>query len=201
MDAEAILQFWFGDAADDPVKARARESFWFGASAKADRTIRERFLPTIEAAGRGELSAWLNDPRSALALIVALDQFPLNAWRGTAKAYDFATAALDAAKRAVAAGHPVRLTPVENAFLILPYQHSESIGDQRESVRLSTEFLNAAPPGWQLLMERYLWFARQHHDIIERFGRFPHRNRVLGRASTQEELDYLASGGPTFGQG
>ncbi|MGH8504272.1 MAG: DUF924 family protein [Gammaproteobacteria bacterium] len=198
---EAILEFWFGRAPDDPAEARARGALWFGAAPETDRTIRARFVPTIEAAARGELHHWLNDARSALALIVVLDQFPLNAWRGTTKPYEYGGQALDAARHAVAAGYLHRLAPIENAFLILPYQHSEAIEDQRESVRLGAELVRSAPPAWRPLMKDYLGFARQHLAIIERFGRFPHRSRVLGRSPTQAEQEYLAGGGATFGQG
>jgi uncharacterized protein (DUF924 family) len=200
-DPESILEFWFGRAAGDPAEASARETSWFGASGEADSLIRERFASAIEAAARGELDSWVQVPRSALALALLLDQFPRNIWRGTAKAFTHDARALRVAKEAVARGHLHELAPVEQAFLVLPLQHSESVEDQRESVRLSSEIAQAAPKAWRPLLERYLQFARQHLALVERFGRFPHRNHVLGRRPTPEEEAYLREGGDSFGQG
>ena len=201
LSPEKILQFWFADTANDPARAAARNEFWFKSSSATDTLIREQFSPAIEAAARGELAAWADTPRSALALVLLLDQFPRNIWRGTARAFAHDPQALTAAQRAVAFEYLRQLMPVEQAFLLLPYQHSESIENQRESVRLSDEITMAAPPAWRPLMEYYSKFAKQHRDLIERFGRFPHRNRVLGRESRAEEEAYLRAGGMTFGQG
>jgi uncharacterized protein (DUF924 family) len=199
-DPQGILEFWFGGAADDPAEASARESFWFGASGEADSLIRERFASSVEAAARGEFESWVQAPRSALALVLLLDQFPRNMWRGTAKAFAHDAHALRAAREAVARGHLHNLAPLERAFLVLPFQHCESIDDQREAIRLSSEIAQAAPTAWRPVLERYLQFAKQHLALIERFGRFPHRNHVLGRTPTAEEEAYLRGGGASFGQ-
>lgn len=199
-DPETILAFWFGGAAQDPVAAAARESFWFGASDEIDRRVRDHFAPAIEAAAGGELDTWLRAARSALALVLLLDQFPRNAWRGTARAFAQDGLALRAAREAIARGHLRELAALEQAFLVLPFQHSESIEDQREAVRLSSEIARTAAPEWRPLLEHYLQFARRHLELIERFGRFPHRNRVLGRDPTEEEEHYLRAGGTDFGQ-
>lgn len=198
-DPEAILDLWFGDASYDPAKARAREALWF-ASAETDALIRQRFAATIEAAARGDLASWTDAPRSALALVVLLDQFTRNVGRGTARAFAHDAQAFETARQAVASGHFARLSPVEQSFLILPYEHSESLEHQRESVRLYADVAQAAPVVWRPLLEYYLEFAKQHLALIERFGRFPHRNRVLGRESTPAERAYLTGGGATFGQ-
>src|SRR5262245_44358070 len=198
--AEAILAFWFGRAAEDPAEATSRETFWFEPSRETDSLIRELFAPAMEAATQGELDSWLRAPRSALALVLLLDQFPRNVWRGTAQAFMHDAQALRAAREAVARGQLRELAPLEQAFLVLPFQHSESIQDQRESVRLSSEIAQLAPPGWRALLEGYLQFAIQHLKLIERFGRFPHRNQVLGRNPTSEEEAYLREGGTRFGQ-
>lgn len=201
VDPEAILEFWFGDAAADATKAAARERCWFGAASETDAIIRERFLPAIEAAARDDLASWAREPRFALAEVILLDQFPRNVWRGTAKAFAYDSKALDAARAAVAAGHLDRLAPIEQAFLILPFEHSEAIQDQRECVHLSAMIAASAPAEWRPLLERYLDFAVKHLEIIERFGRFPHRNRVLGRAATPGEIEYLEAERERFGQG
>ncbi|HWO42968.1 MAG TPA: DUF924 family protein [Candidatus Eisenbacteria bacterium] len=199
--AEEVLDFWFGGSAHDAAQAAARKRLWFEASAEFDDVVRRRFRDTVEAAAAGRLEGWLAGPHSALALVLLLDQFPRNIWRGTAQAFSCDAQALRVARHALGAGYRSALSPVEQAFLIMPYQHSESIGEQRESVALYEELLRAASPEWHPLLEENLSFARQHLAIIERFGRFPHRNRILGRISTPEEEQYLASGGATFGQG
>jgi uncharacterized protein (DUF924 family) len=197
---EEIVNFWFADAADDPVKAKGRTEFWFGTSAETDAAIRERFSGTVEAAGRGELVEWRAQPRSNLALTVILDQFPRNIWRGRAEAFAYDSQALEAAVHGVNAGHLPQLSPIERAFLIMPFQHTESVEDQRESVRLYEELVRSAPSEWRPLLEEYSSFSQEHLATIERFGRFPHRNRVLGRISTLEELAFLQGGGPSYGQ-
>jgi uncharacterized protein (DUF924 family) len=198
---ESILAFWFAGALADPDAAQARSALWFGASPELDASVRERFAPLVERAARGELASWLAEPPSALALVIALDQFPRNIWRGSARAFAHDARALAAAEQAVAAGHLARLSPLEGAFLILPYQHSESAPHQRESVELCKGLVRRAPPAWRALLEGYLGYAEQHRELIERFGRFPHRNRALGRTPTDAEQAYLAAGGATFGQG
>ena len=200
-DPEAILEFWFGAAAHDPAQAAARAGLWFGSSAETDALIRERFTPVVEAAARGELAPWARAPRSALGLVVLLDQFSRNIWRGTARAFAHDPQALAVAQASVASGDLEQLEPVEQMFLVLPYEHSESLEHQRTSVGLFTQIATAAPPTWRRLVEGSLKFAAQHLALIERFGRFPHRNFVLGRESTAEEEAYLRAGGATFGQG
>jgi uncharacterized protein (DUF924 family) len=199
-DPQDILDFWFGRVADDPAEASRRETFWFGASQEADSLIRERFVSTVEGAARGDLDSWVQGPSSALALILLLDQFPRNIWRGTAEAFAHDAKALKAAREAVARGHLNSLAPLEQAFLVLPFQHSEFIDDQLESVHLCSEIARAAPEVWRPLLEHHLQFAKQHLALIERFGRFPHRNNLLGRTPTAAEEAYLARGGVTFGQ-
>lgn len=199
-DAETILAVWFGGAAADPAVAAAREGFWFGASPEADALVRDRFSAAVEAAARGELESWLDAARPALALVLLLDQFPRNLWRGTARAFAQDAQGLRMARAAVARGHLPRLAPLEQAFLVLPYQHSESAEDQREALRLVSGIVRAAPPAWHPLLDRYREVAEQHRALIEQFGRFPHRNRILGRATTPEEDAYLAGGGVRFGQ-
>jgi uncharacterized protein (DUF924 family) len=200
-DPETILDFWFGDAPRDPAAAARRADLWFGGSAEVDAEIRERFGAEIEAAASGARDAWINEPRPALALVVLLDQFPRNVWRGSARAFSCDAKALEVARRAVAQGHLAALAPVEQSFVTLPFQHSEALEDQRESVRLMETVVASAPPPWQGELGVHLDFARRHLQLIERFGRFPHRNRALGRESTPEELSYLGGGGETFGQG
>ncbi|MGE0581415.1 MAG: DUF924 family protein [Steroidobacteraceae bacterium] len=199
--ADEILTFWFADANDGPAQAQARQAFWFRGSAEVDEAIRGRFMPTVEAALRGELEPWSDVPGAALALVLLLDQFPRNAWRGTARAFSGDALALATARAAVGAGFLERLELAQRAFMILPFEHSESLADQHESMRLFAALASAAPGRWRALFDGYLDYARQHCEIIERFGRFPHRNRVLGRETTPEERAWLDGGGAVFGQG
>lgn len=195
-----ILDFWFADAAQAPAKAEARMPFWFTASAGIDVQVRERFKAAVESASRGERDAWKQAPRSALALVLLLDQFPRNIWRGTAEAFAFDPPALAIARESVSAGFLSRLAPIEQMFLTLPYQHCETLDAQRESLRLCRAIVAAAPPDWQPMLKGFAPYAAQHLNLIERFGRFPHRNKVLGRVPTDAERAYLKAGGATFGQ-
>jgi uncharacterized protein (DUF924 family) len=198
---EDILQFWFGDAAESPAKAEARMPLWFTASAETDAECRERFGPAVEAAGRGERDAWMQAPRSALALVLLHDQFPRNIWRGAVRAFAHDARALAVARHAVGAGLLHAVAPIEQQFFTFPYQHSESLDAQRESLRLCRGIVAAAPPEWRPCLETFVPYAQQHFEIIERFGRFPHRNAVLGRVPSAAEREYLERGGETFGQG
>ena len=198
---ESILQFWFDDAAESPAKAAARVELWFTPSAATDAECRDRFGATVDAAGRDELDTRVRAPRSALALVLLLDQFPRNIWRGTAQAFAYDAKALTVAGQAIESNFMHELAPIEQQFFTLPFQHSEKLDAQRESLRLCHEIVAAAPLHWRPVLETFVPYAHEHYAIIERFGRFPHRNAVLGRESTAEEQAYLESGGETFGQG
>lgn len=200
-DARQVLEFWFGDAAHDPAAAAARQPFWFQGNAQTDALITARFGATIEAAARGGLAQWRESARGALAFVLVCDQFPRNVWRGTARAFSCDALALGAAHDAIATGALARLSPVEQAFLLLPLEHSEALADQRDCVARFEALLAASPAPWRELVEGWLRYAREHLALIERFGRFPHRNRVLGRPSTDAEREYLDGGGARFGQG
>jgi len=179
--AQQVLDFWFDPALD----AAQRNKRWFAKDAAFDAEIRRRFLPLYEEGAAGRLAAWMDSPRSALALVVLLDQFPRNMFRGEARAFAADELARDAAG-ALRAGLD-DLSPDERLFACLPYEHSESMADQD----LACELI--APLGGELLR-----YAERHREIIERFGRFPHRNAILGRASTPEEVEFLKLPGSGF---
>lgn len=157
---------------------------WFTKDEAFDRRFRERFLARHEAAAEGLLDGWAETADGALALMLLLDQFPRNAFRGTSRMYATDAPARRIAERALAAGHDRRLEPEVRLFLYLPFSHSEDLADQRRAVELfrSQDAENEA-------------HARGHHDIVARFGRFPHRNRILGRETTPEEQRFLDDGG------
>jgi len=195
-----ILTFWFADAVEDPAKAIQRRSFWFQADPTVDEMISERFSASILCASRGELSAWEQAPLSCLAHVILLDQFPRNLYRGKARAFQFDSRALGVASRGVAAGYLDQLSLVEKCFLLLPYEHSEDLYVQRAGIDLLERIVDGAEPEWEPSARVSLDFAKRHFEIVERFGRFPHRNAVLGRLSTPVEKAYLEGVGESFGQ-
>ncbi len=181
--AEEVLRFWFGSGAE---YGRPRAQ-WFEKNAAFDAEIRARFLPLIEEAAAGGLAAWCGTAAQCLALIVALDQFPRNMFRGAGRAFATDPLALGAARHAVAQGYDRTMLPVEKTFVYLPFEHSESLADQE----LCCELMKSLDP-------EQLRYALRHKEIIERFGRFPHRNALLGRASTPEEIEFLKEPGSGF---
>ncbi len=186
--AEEILEFWFGTRSE---RGGARKA-WFEKNAAFDDSIRARFLGLYEGAAAGRRSAWRERGGECLALIVLLDQFPRNMFRNSARAFVADALALDAARHAVATGFDRGMLPVERQFLYLPFEHSEALEDQLracELMQLLEEFPQTA--------EARLW-ALKHLEIIRRFGRFPHRNAALGRASTTEEVEFLKQPGSSF---
>jgi uncharacterized protein (DUF924 family) len=199
-DAERILDFWFGAAATEPARAAARVAIWFGDDPGFDAVIGREFGAWIAPAARGERAAWEASARGALALVILLDQFPRNVFRGEAAAFAYDAQALAIARRALASAPAGQLTPVEHVFLLLPLEHAESLAVQDECVARARALAASCPPEWRDVIRSFVPFAEQHRAIVARFGRFPHRNRLLGRASTAEELAYLAEGAETFGQ-
>jgi len=192
--ARAVLDFWFGEPGT-PAFGRASER-WFKRDDAYDALIRERFGRTLEGARRGECDGWLGTPLGALALVIVLDQFSRNAYRGSADAFAADAPALEAARRLVASGaHLVLPTAEHRAFAYLPFEHAESLEAQRESVRL---FEMLARETGQTGKGSYVDYARRHAAVIERFGRFPHRNAALGRVSTEEECGFLREPGSSF---
>lgn len=182
-DFHAVLDFWFG-APGSADFGRPRAA-WFKKSDAFDALIRERFLSLYEAARVGELAGWRDSPLSLLALIIVCDQFPRNLFRDSPRAFESDPLALDCAREMVARGWDRRLLGVQRQFVYLPFEHAENIAMQRESMRLFGEL--AHEPAHAGLLE----WAHKHFVIIERFGRFPHRNAVLGRASSAEETEFL----------
>ena len=183
---EEILNFWFGA---DEAERGDRDRVWFVANPAFDHACVTRFLADHERAAVGDLSAWMNQPRSCLALILLLDQFPRNMFRGTPRAFATDSNALGVARHAIARGFDTGLAPIERSFVYLPIEHSEKLDDQIESMRLFRALADADPA-----LAGYVDYADQHLDEIRRFGRFPHRNAILGRPSTPDEVKFLTGG-------
>ncbi len=195
---EPLLEFWFGSLTDGFADDMHRER-WFAGGNAFDQDCRMRFAGLAEDAADGSLSDWLEAPRSCLAYILLTDQIPRNIHRGAALAFATDGAALNAARVGIEAGFDRSLGYDERCFFYLPFEHSENLIDQHTCVGLFTALRDETPGGARHLTGNYLRHAQQHRDIIRRFGRFPHRNAVLGRTSTAEELDYLETAGG-FGQ-
>ena len=171
---EELLQFWFAD--------RVRP-LWFNATPAFDAELRERYLDTYRAALAGEKASWADTPEGALALVICLDQLPLNMFRGQPESFAGEAPSRQIAAAAIEQGFDQTLNGAQKAFLYLPFMHSETLADQERSLKL---FEDAG------LTDNLRW-AKHHRDIVARFGRFPHRNAILGRQNTPEELAYLAS--------
>ena len=169
-----IIEYWFSKEVSER---------WFNSTAEFDRELGERYESVWQQASRGELGEWMNTAEGCLALVIILDQFPLNMFRGEAKSFATEAESRDVAEHAIEQGFDAQLPDDQRAFLYMPYMHSENLADQDRSVELFSQ------PG----LESNLRYAHHHRGIVEKFGRFPHRNEVLGRESTEAEIEYLNS--------
>jgi uncharacterized protein (DUF924 family) len=194
-----LIDTWFAETLDDPGLIPQRMGWWFSADKERDATLAQDFGDLVKQCAQGRLYRWLDHPEGRLALILALDQLPRNLFRGTPRAftYDPYTAALCLA--AAHTGQDLELKPIQRAFLYMPLQHFEDLQAQEAGIALY-ERLADDNPEWPAYRDGFLPFARQHRDIIARFGRFPHRNKILNRQDTPDEAEYLAGNAPTFGQ-
>lgn len=174
---QEILKFWFEELSQEQ---------WFQGGSSLDEQIKERFLPLYELAAQGLCNDWMHSAEGTLALILVLDQFPRNMFRGTARMYESDGQALRLAKYAVAQGYDTDMNVDERGFMYLPFEHSEQPEDQECAVKLFGAMKNLPDAaGWYD-------YALRHKEVVDRFGRFPHRNDILGRTSTSEEMEYLA---------
>jgi uncharacterized protein (DUF924 family) len=192
-NADQILNFWFGNLTDPQGPYGQQRSVWFKKDAAFDDRIRQRFLPDYERAAAGDYTPWRSQPRSCLALILLLDQVPRNLFRGDARSYATDAEALAVAEAEIAQGHDQALIPVERLFMYLPLEHSEDLARQQRCVQLFETLVKEAPE-----LASTLDYAYRHRDVIARFGRFPHRNHILGRTTTPEEAAFLQQPGSRF---
>ncbi len=194
-----LITDWFGETLDSPSAIPARQDWWFTVDHERDAWLTGKYGRVVEECAAGKRYRWLDNPEGRLALIIALDQLPRNLFRGSPKAFahDPYTAALCLA--AVHTGQDRQLLPIQRVFLYMPLQHFEDLQGQETGVALF-ERLARENSEWPIFEEEFLPFAKVHRDIIARFGRFPHRNKVLGRQNTDEETPYLAGDAPRFGQ-
>lgn len=191
--ATEVLKFWFDDPHHPEGEYGQQRAIWFRKDSGFDQEVRDRFLADYEQAAAGDLDDWMNEPQSCLALILLLDQLPRNMFRGQAQAFATDSKALAVAQLAIARHYSQSLIPVEEMFLYLPLEHSENLEHQQQAVA-HFQRLYAAHSEF----EQTLAYAIRHHDVIARFGRFPHRNAILGRESTPEEIEFLKQPGSSF---
>lgn len=198
---EAVLSFWFRDQGVSTPQIDRRMDVWFGEDDTFDQEIREQFSDLVERASNGELDHWGDSARGRLSLILLLDQFRRNIFRNSAEAFSMDKLALKFCVEGAMAQKDKGLPPIQRAFFYMPLQHSESLRVQQKSVALFNQLAEAVSPTDRETFLTIAHFAELHHDIIEQFGRFPHRNAVLGRENTPAENEYLSGDSPDFGQG
>lgn len=196
--AQEILDYWFGAAPDDPATAQHKAALWWGRSEATDAELHQRFDATHEAAVAGRLDGWAATPEGRVALVVVLDQLSRNLHRGTPRAFAQDPAARRQALAAVEQGEDRSGPFFHRVFLYLPFEHSERLGDQERCCRLFEQLRAECSEPLREAARMYLQFARAHRDIVARFGRFPHRNAILGRPSSAEELRFLEQPGSGF---
>ena len=198
---ETILSFWFKEQALSAPQIDRRMDIWFGEDPAFDHEVEKEFSGDVESASDGKLDHWAAEPHGRLALIILIDQFRRNIHRGTAKAFSHDRVALKLCVEGAMEKKDKGLTPVQRVFFYMPLQHAESRKVQAKSVALYNRLAESVSPTYQETFLTVAQFAELHKDIIDQFGRFPHRNILLGRENTAEEDEYLAADSPDFGQG
>jgi uncharacterized protein (DUF924 family) len=193
-----LLEFWFGDDADDAAVARSKAELWWGHLAETDELLQAKFGAAASAAAAGVLDHWTGSPKGRLALILLLDQIPRAIHRGTPAAFAQDELARKTAAQGIHSGADKLLRPIERLFFYLPFEHSEDPADQDRSVGLFRELMGAVPESNRQTFAEFLDYAIRHREVIARFGRFPHRNAVLDRESTAKERDFLDQPGSSF---
>ena len=189
---QEILSFWFGD---DPARPLADTQRWFRPDDTFDRQVAARFGEHVEAAANGAFADWSGAPRPALALIILSDQFPRNIYRGSPRVFALDATALRVSLHGQEQGCDGALTPMERWFFYMPMMHSEDLDVQQRALAAFRSLAESAPQELRETIGEHLKYAVGHHDVIARFGRFPHRNEVLRRVSTEEELAWLKADG------
>lgn len=196
---EQVYDFWFEDVLTNP-RAKERSSFWFMGGEAVDSAIYDQFEPHVLQAQAGELAHWQDTAQGSTALIILLDQFPLNIYRGQARAFASEQHSVEVCLQGIEKGQDQGLSFYERVFFYLPLEHSEDLQHQVLSIQYFTTLRNEAPPQYREKAESTLAFAVNHKAIIDRFGRYPYRNKALKRTSSAQETAWLAAGGPTYGQ-
>jgi len=197
---DTVLTFWFKEHDLSAPQIDGRMDVWFGADPLFDEEIVREFSDDVEKASSGELDHWAEDPRGRLALIILIDQFRRNIYRNEPEAFAKDKLALKLCVEGAMEKKDKGLSPIERVFFYMPLQHAESRKVQKKSCEIYNRLSEAVSPTFKETFETVAQFAELHADIVFQYGRFPHRNRILGRKNTPEEDEYLAGDAPTFGQ-
>jgi len=195
-----VLDFWYSDADLDSPTLDSRMDRWFGSDASLDSEILERFGDLVQCASEGQLDAWAETPEGRLALIILLDQFRRNIFRGQPEAFEHDREALKLCVEGTMAGVHKELSAEQRIFFFMPLQHAESLQIQEKSVNIYNALAQSVSGTLRETFATCAHFAELHRDIIAEFGRFPHRNAILGRENTTDEAAYLSGSAPSFGQ-
>lgn len=195
---QPLLDWWFGAEGSATEVAAARQGLWFGKRDSQDREAEARFGALVERALAGDLKDWLDDPQAWLAQLILLDQLPRMIFRNTPRAFAGDSRARPLLQEGLERGWDRRLTPIQRVFAYLIFEHAEDLPLQDRAVELFADLLNEAAVAERPLFANFLDFAERHQRVIARFGRFPHRNAILGRASTDEEQAFLREPGSRF---
>jgi uncharacterized protein (DUF924 family) len=198
--AREVLDFWFSATELDAPQIDSRMERWFGGGPDIDARIRDRFGENVRSALAGRLEHWAGTAEGRLALIILLDQFCRNVYRGTSKAFVGDRRALKLCDEGSIRGDYKALSAIQRVFFFMPLQHSESLNVQDKSVRIFNALAEGVSATQHETFLTFAHFAELHHDIVARFGRFPHRNRHLGRRNTAEEQQFLSTEASSFGQ-
>ena len=195
----AIIEYWLGDAQRDPECMAARGQLWYAGDVKVDEEIKRKFGELYELACEERITHWGTRSHGSLALVILLDQFSRNFHRGSSKAFAQDQLARAIAKRAISTQQNLELSIIGQLFLIHPLHHSENLVDQEQAVAYVEQLHSGASPEWRKPIQGFLNYCVEHRDVVRRFKRFPHRNAVLSRESTAEEIAYLENA-PRYGQ-
>lgn len=206
MEAQTIIDYWFGEEVADsstPPRsaqqiAKQQSKFWWSKNETIDNDIRQRFEPVLKALLTGHYSSWFSTPQGRLAAIIVLDQFSRNMYRENAQAFSQDSLALHWTLEGIRQGDDKKLTPLQRVFFYLPLEHCEQLNMQNLAIEKFSQLQDDAPASFADLAKGFVDYAHQHQEVIARFGRFPHRNALLNRSSTELEKAYLAQPGAGF---
>ncbi|MBX2868522.1 MAG: DUF924 domain-containing protein [Acidiferrobacterales bacterium] len=195
---DSVLRYWFGES-QIPVEINAqKKALWWSKNSEVDAEIEDRFSDLVDAVACGELDHWSESASGLLASIICTDQFPRNMYRGQSKSFSYDKIALGFARQAVAMRLDQQLPTIKRLFVYMPFEHSENLIDQEQAVSLMHALMDHAVEDETEMFRGFVRFAERHHEIIAEFGRFPHRNEILGRESTPKELAFLEQPGSSF---
>ena len=199
---DSVLKYWFGTEQDAISINQDKKALWWSKNEQIDAEIENRFKPLVYAVSEGKLDHWRESAKGLLASIICTDQFPRNIFRGNSKSFGFDEVALSLAQQMVGTGADAELAPIQRVFAYLPFEHSEDLAMQDKAVQLFTQLREIAVSDdseeVQSMFAGFLDYAQRHFDVIEEFGRFPHRNTILGRESTAKEIVFLQQPGSSF---